>query len=437
MNRFPEGTEIYPAVRLDPALVMPGICINSDECFISGQWMFAKGLNVLTQKSIYHELPWSIGLSSPIVINEESGMVTDNCKSPDWYKAIAEKNYHEKIKQDIIIKIHKRHTFDAAWFVNCLLPYYGDCLSLLLRTGPLRETKRGAIALVPSSMVRFVPKWFAEVWEITSIDNRSLQRVCEWNESMNKKINNEFKRFQSVAIPHLFQPAAPRSCDVHEYIGVQPFDSSQWNSKFPVVTLLWREQRLSPPELTINPTFARLLSKGGLLLKANRILKRISLLRYQKFILKVFRCIQAEIPDCTFYVIGLGKFPDLPAWLNDFRVKLHSVRADQRDAQIVSKTNVLISAHGSHLVGLSSLPGCVVQLIPDSKWGNWLDAVSMRDRDESGWINYLSAPTRISPYSLASIVVSRIKNQNMYRAAYSSRYSGLVTTDLIAELRTG
>jgi hypothetical protein len=45
---------------------------------------------------------------------------------------------------------------------------------------------------------------------------------------------------------------------------------------------------------------------------------------------------------------------------------------------------VLISAHGSHLVGPSCLPGCVIQLVPDHKWGNWLDALTMRDRDVGG-----------------------------------------------------
>jgi hypothetical protein len=116
-------------------------------------------------------------------------------------------------------------------------------------------------------------------------------------------------------------------------------------------------------------------------------------------------------------------------------VQNHSLEADQADEVVVSQSHILVAAHGSHLVGLSALPGCVVQLIPDTKWENWLDALAMRDRDKAGWVNYINVATDIKPKSLANIVLSRLRKTSTFQVAYGVDYSGLCSSEVVREIR--
>lgn len=427
--------QIYPILTISPDLLLPGIELDPSGTFISGQWLLAKGTILASGEEVYHELPWSVGLVTPAVLNSHTQKLLAQCKCPFWYKTAIEKAYSNKLTIIPTIRIHKRRDVDDVWFVNCLMPHYGDCVSLLLRTGCLKNSHRASIALVPSHLVRMVPEWYAEVWEIELPNNKSLGIAVDWNEEMNLLLMREFKRFRTVAIPLLFQPASPSSSDVVDFLGIQPFNLRQWRRFQPKVTFLWREERLSPPEIQMPPHISRFARKLCLSIVINQFLKRLNLWRYKRFVVQTFKLLKREIPDCTLSVIGLGRWPKLPAWIIDYRVNNHSLRADLSDERIVSQSHVLISAHGSHLVGLSSLPGCVVQLIPDTKWDNWLDALSIRDRDKGGWSNYICVSTCISPGSLAQIIISRLRRESLFAVAYGSEYSGLCDANRVRQIR--
>ena len=428
-------TQIYPSLKVHSALILPGMELDAQETFISGLWMFAKGKQSNTGEEIYHELPWGIGLLAPLVFNSKTQKVSDLCRSPDWYKIAIESAYAKPVSYKPLIRIHKRRPATDVWFVNCVMPYYGDCVSMLLRTGILKNGSRDSIALVPSQLIRMVPDWYAEVWEISPPNEKGLKIAIEWNDELNKTLRQEFKRFSTVAIPHLFQPAAPVSSDVKDFLGLHPVGSREWVEIRPTVTFLWREERLSPPEFELSPKIVRILTRLRLFKHINRQIRKCNLWRYKRFIVQTSKELLRSMPLCKINVIGKGLSPKFPDWVGDFRVQDHSLEADRADELIVSQSHILVSAHGSHLVTLSALPGCVVQLIPHTKWGNWLDALSIRDRDEGGWVNYISVASDIGPRSLASLLVSRLCNGPMYRAAYGSKYSGLCPVSVVAEIR--
>jgi hypothetical protein len=427
--------QIYPTLKISPELLLPGIALDPNGTFISGQWLLGKGTILSSGEEVYHELPWSIGLVTPAVLNLHTQKLLAQCKCPYWYKTAIEKAYSHKTNSITVIRIHKRRDVEDVWFVNCLMPHHGDCVSLLLRTGCLKNSHRGSIALVPSHLVRMVPDWYAEVWEIEPSGDKNFRISVDWNEEMSLALMREFKRFRTVAIPLLFQPASPSSSDVVDFLGLQPFDLRQWRRSKPTVTFLWREERLSPPEIQMSPLISQLIRKIGLLIVVNECLKRLNLCRYRRFIIQTFKLLKREFPDCKLNVIGLGQTPQLPKWIKDYRVKNHSLNSDLSDEHIVSQSHILISAHGSHLVGLSCLPGCVVQLIPDLKWENWLDALSMRDRDRGGWSNYIGVPTCISPKSLSHIIMARLRQSSLFAVAYGSEYSGLCEPNRVIRIR--
>jgi hypothetical protein len=255
------------------------------------------------------------------------------------------------------------------------------------------------------------------------------------NDLITDKIKKEFERFNSVAIPHLFQPACPDSLLIKDFLGTKPFELSQWAKIKPCVTFLWREDRLSPPEIILLPIQAKILKIMGILKSVNSILRIINLFNYRNFIINVSSNLLEQFPNCKINIIGKGCFPSLPRNLNDLRVVTHSQKSDQEDERIASESHVLVSSHGSHLVALSALPGCVIQLVPSFKWTNFLDAFSIRDRDKGGWINYLSVPSDISSDSLAKILISKLEHGLMFNIAYGKIYSGLCTAKSIINLR--
>lgn len=397
--------------------------------------MFASSRDSDTTQEILHELPWSIGLISPIIFNRKINQFHISCRSPEWYKNAFANAYEQTKSYKPIIKIHKRRNTKDIWFVNCLMPYYGDCVSLLLRTTPLINGPRDLVALVPSALVRMVPDWYSEVWEVTSSAHNGHQASLDWNPEFNNLIKKEFERFNSVAIPHLFQPACPDSLLINDFLGTKPFELSQWAKNKPCVTFLWREDRLSPPEISLSPLQAKILKIMGMLRLVNSILRIVNLRRYRNFIINVSYKLLEKVPNCNINIIGKGCFPSIPKNLNDLRVVSHSQKSDQEDECIASESHVLVSSHGSHLVALSALPGCVIQLVPSFKWTNFLDAFSMRDRDKGGWINYLSVPSDISSDSLAKILISKLEHGLTFNIAYSKIYSGLCTVESIVHLR--
>jgi hypothetical protein len=429
-------TQIFPTLVPHPSLFPEDKNFEKESVFISGQWMFAKAASSYGEGYVLYELPWSIGIITPLSFDSSLNEFHDNCKSPDWYKRAFLNSYLGSINKTFDFKVHKRRPVKDIWFVNCLMPYYGDCVSLLLRTSALRSGPRDTVFLVPSPLLRMVPDWAAEVWEIDISQDFGYRIALEWNPEFNRRIVREFMRFNSVFLPHLFQPANPEHAAVKDFFKLEPFNLDLWHKIPPTVTFVWREDRLSPPELKLPSFIDRMLLRFSISKPIRNGLKMLNLLRYRNFILATAQQLKKQVPGIKINVIGKGRYPPLPQAVDDHRVASHSLETDRSDEKIASLSHILVSAHGSHLVGISALPGSVIQLIPLNKWENWLDAVSIRDRDLGGWLNYISLASDISYKSLAALIEHQLKNKTFFRVAYSPQYSSLCEANKIKEIRS-
>jgi hypothetical protein len=110
-------------------------------------------------------------------------------------------------------------------------------------------------------------------------------------------------------------------------------------------------------------------------------------------------------PALDLAIIGRASPGRLPGWIKDWRRVSVDERTERMWCERASASDLVVGVHGSHLLLPSALAGATFELMPEERWGNFLQdlLISTEDPRET-LLRYRVLPCAISPNTLAEII---------------------------------
>ncbi len=389
------------------------------------------------RKTYWTDLPYGVGALAPIFVDASTGAVT-RPYGPGWYANLTASGWQNRVSQEVDIVVKSRRRSGNACLVNCLLPWWGDAVSLLLRTNQIAAAAPDVsiIVLIQPHLEWLVPDHIAEVWIVNQqTGNDGLPPAIGqiWNFGLAAKVKELAGNYESLSIPIVVQPAQVSREELAKITSVEPFPRHRWNELLverPMVTFMWRDDRVWDRRSLLDPRATKLTRAASKIW--NRIAKPNPVLEQRKNVIAIAEMLREAVPKVDFAVCGPGRAGGFPPWIKDLRNEVIDRQANLTWIKRSAESHVLLGVLGSHMVLPSGHAGAVLELVPRSFFKQVLTELLVTSDDVREAIySYRWLPDNIEPRSLCDLVLTVLLNfSNMHYSFDHRFYRPLSENDL-------
>jgi hypothetical protein len=365
----------------------------------------------------YQTLPIGHCINDRVSIRKSDGRIYTDV-NPDFWLAdtVSKARRHSRDKEVSIRKIVHEEKKEVV-VLNTLDYLYGHVLLKLynyqyhVRNNP----GVGLIVIVPRAFEWLAPAEASEVWVV----DLSLGELAFEHPAMTEFFKLEFKRFDRIWLSMAYSHPDFTQVDVKSMTGIAPFNLDNYTSETPTVTFVLREDRWW------------LRSKMEYLLY--RLGRRFPLLRkfcYQlinieqdELVKRTIKAIKKELPDARFFVTGIGENKGFGRLAMDSRTRQITEEKELEWIRIYAHSHVVVGFHGSNMLMPTAFAAGCIEVLPEDRYGNFLQDISVRYNDRRQAFFYRFADQFTAPRSIAAKAVSMIRdyetfNDNMCRNQY-------------------
>lgn len=348
-------------------------CKASDVCVSD---VYFPGIHVLADCrcgacgfEFLHDFPVGHGLDYPTAIGKKNHKIYEKRKAP-WFSLPLFRSYFSKNSSPILIEKKQFKNVREVVVLNCLDTYYGH---VLLKLFNAQDYKRifgdlGLVLLIPKNFEWLLPEGAAEAWII----DLPLKELSQWFVRLDEFIKNEIKRFDKVYFGLAFSHPDPSKIDIADFTKVQRFDNASFFTHNPVISFMWREDRL---------WFEDFLGKLLFLIcgkfKILGLFKSIFINQQNARIIKLARYIKKGIPLADFFVVGLGKKRHIPSFIHDLRKEKPDPEIEREWCKLYARSHLVVGVHGSNMLLPSALAASVIDILPNDRLGNILQDIAL------------------------------------------------------------
>jgi hypothetical protein len=238
-----------------------------------------------------------------------------------------------------------------------------------------------------------------------------LRRGIEWNDWLAAEIARRLESLSEVFLSVAFSHPHSKDFDIERFTRVAPFalETFAERAKSPAVTFIWREDRLWESGNTMNAAnFAKLKRLFGSV--ENRIAEQT------RKIVGLAECLRSEFPQVDFAVAGLGETGDFPAWIADLRLTKLNAEAERKWCERYASSHAVLGVHGSNMLLPSAHAGSVIELLDETRQGNFLQDILFRGSDARETLfRYRFVPPSTTPENLAQTVSNLLRYEDFRR----------------------
>lgn len=325
----------------------PGFLITND-FYIFGWRNLAVGTCNSCKKEYVFEIATGHGIPHPCFIEIGKDKVYAK-KGSEWFNKPFLAGWLNKNYQDLSISCVKNNKKNnKAILINCLDIIYGhSIIKLLSLTYYLKNNYQNLndiIILVPKSLLFLLPDEANAVIIVDIPFSKMKEFYVKIDEYLKSFLLKYDEVFLSAIPPHLY---------------AQNYDLKLLNLNEPDYThpikkicFIYRKDRL-----------------WGLTLRAQ-----------QRRIEKLFNVLQKDYPDLKFFIIGQKdnkKFK--PKFIEDKRVSIIDQKTEEEWNNILFNS-LVIGIHGSNMLIAAALAKYVIELIPESRYSNAIQATLISDK---------------------------------------------------------
>lgn len=297
--------------------------------------------------------------------------------------------------------------YEKVIILNTLDYLYGHVLLKLynafrhLKSNP----ELGLIVVVPKVFQWLIPKGCAEAW----IVDLKLSEYAFGHESIRQFISAQFDRFQTIYLSRASSHPMITDDETQLLTQVVPFDLACYATTKPTVTFVLREDRFwfSTP---MDYWFYRVCRKMKMLRWGRKILSG----RQNGIVRKVIRNLKRDFAAIDFYIVGLGSRGGLEGAAIDEREKAASESIERRWCRIYAKSHVVIGVHGSNMLLPTALAAGCVEVLPEDRYGNMIQDVTVRYSDRKQLFFYRFAEQYARPKSIARMAEGMIRDYELF-----------------------
>jgi hypothetical protein len=263
----------------------------------------------------------------------------------------------------------------------------------------------GLILIIPKMFQWLIPDGCAEAW----IVDLKLSELAFHHESIEHFVAQQFGRFQSIYVSKAYSHPDVAAVDIARLTKVQPFDLARFSASKPVVTFVLREDRWwfhSRPDYW----FYRVCRRLGILSWGSRVLSD----RQNLLIKRTMRKIRKRLAEVDFYVVGVGRRGSFAGYATDRRAIRVDDAVEFEWCSIYAKSHVVVGVHGSNMLLPTALAAGCVEVLPEERYGNMVQDVSVRYADRRQLFFYRFADQYARPGAVAGKAVGMIEHYDSF-----------------------
>lgn len=389
-------------IKLHPLPETKFQCPHDNQQLIVTDW-YIPGMRNLADlrcpfcgQEYYGDLPSGQALYTPLLLEKKTGIVYDSFNIP-WFSEWLKKSYEKKVMRPIGFLEETFHPIYRPLLLNCLDTLYGHSLLKLLNAQYYLDKcpDFDLIVLVPKSLRWMVPEDVAAIWTV----DLPLKQGIEWNDWLAREIKGRLSQFPECWLSVAYSHPHPKDFDIERFTRVNPFSDNRWYDipKRPVVTFIWREDRL-----WIGESFFPLINKLRRIFLLNNLIQR-------RKIISLANHLRKKLPNLHFNIIGIGRSGSFPTWINDLRTENIDEDIEKTWCEQYAASHVVIGVHGSNMLLPSAHAGATIELVSHDRWGNIIQDLIMKDIDcREALYRYRILPISVSPKILSDITYSLI-----------------------------
>jgi hypothetical protein len=355
----------------------------------------------------YQVLPIGHSVNDRQSIGKSSGKLYKGAASHDWLSESISLTHNQIKKNDVPIhKLIYRQCRNVI-ILNTLDSLYGHTLLKLYNALHHIDKHKdlGLIVIVPSIFEWLVPKGVAETWVV----DLRLGQLAFGYEAIRKFVAEESERFDKIYLSKAFSHPDFSKIDISRLTGVQPFNLKDFTKRKPVVTFVLREDRWWYPGVA-DYLFYRLCRKTNTLSSGSKILAR----RQNDLVKKTIRRLRKKIPGIAFNIVGLGTTGNFNHYAFDQRKAKVDTAVEREWCHTYARSHVIVGVHGSNMLLPTALAAGCVEILPEDRYGNMVQDISVRYSDRLQLFFYRFADQYASPASVAVKIESMLRDFASY-----------------------
>jgi len=403
-------------IRLKPILEIPQReCPNCHSMLSASDWLITGMRNLADfhclhcKSEFYGDLPAGQALYTPILLDKKSSAVFDNYNAV-WFSDWLADSYAKRTQEPLGFEVRKlSKVTNRVVLLNCLDTLYGHSLLKLLNAQHYidRQPDVSLIVMLPPFLEWMLPVGVAEAWII----DLPLRRGTEWNDWLAGEIKERLKSFPEVYLSVAFSHPHIEDFQIERFTRIPPFPLENFgeHQKNPVITFIWREDRLwETGSHSTSARFEKIKKHFGVSQERTDVQTRK--------VIKLAECLRGEFSSLDFAVAGIGKASGLPDWILDLRLTTLDVEAERTWCERYAKSHLVIGVHGSNMLLPSAHAGGVIELIGEERWGNYLQDILFRRSDSREmFFRYRFVPHSTKPEDLARLASTMLRYEDFRR----------------------
>jgi hypothetical protein len=357
--------------------------------------------------SFFQTFPTGHVVDNPIFIDKANSEVHCKEDTPDWLCKVVD-NAHANCRQTpvTIRKIVFEERNDVV-ILNTLDYLYGHVLLKLYNAQFHLERNKdlGLIVIVPKIFEWMIPKGCAEAWVV----DLKLNELCFEHESIAQFVRDQFKRFRSVYLSKAYSHPDFTAVKISRFVGVKPFNLADYTIRKPTITFILREDRWWYGNIVDYWIY-----RFGRRFKRFSWAAQILAHRQNKLVKETIHHVRCVIGDCDFYITGLGRTGNFGRAGIDERKNKLDASTEKEWCAIYARSHVVVGVHGSNMLLPTALSAGCVEILPEDRFGNMVQDISVRYNDRKQLFLYRFADQYSSPRSVAKKVISMLRDFDTY-----------------------
>jgi FkbM family methyltransferase len=288
------------------------------------------------------DLPAGHGLVYPATLDLDTGETFDRVGAA-WFANALRESWERPDVEPVTLDMPLPGEGPAT-LLNCLDPVYGHALLKLLNTSRLLGRGRRPIVLVPQALEVLVPPG-CEAW----IVREPLARLRGWLVDVERRLDRALDRIGDCVLARAFPHPHPSTWTLAAHTqGIEPEPVGT-----PSIVFALRDDR------TWGPTVEDQLTN----------------------VTALWDRLRERFPSAGAAAVGVGEPSGLPRDLLDVRAPAPTADDERRWLALAAGATVAIGVHGSHLLLPSGLARATVELLPEPRFANALQATLVTERD--------------------------------------------------------
>jgi FkbM family methyltransferase len=291
------------------------------------------------------DLPAGHGLIYPTTLDLDTGETFDTAGAT-WFSSWLRPAWESPDGRPVELFVNVNETRSEAILLNCLDAVYGHSVLKLLNVQ--RELERanghGLVLLTPASLVPLLPDGIAEIWTV----REPIIRFNGWLLDLEARIASELERFDRCLLSPAFPHPHPETYRLSRF--VERIEPERIGN--PSIVLSLRDDRLWGKDETAQREHVR------------RFLNRV----------------KAGFPSAGCAAVGFGS-ADVPDDVEDLRNLRPEEELERRWLALLRGADLVVGVHGSNLLLASGLAKATIELLPEPRYGNVLQATLLTQTD--------------------------------------------------------